>query len=224
MGRRSIESDVLEFCGWKFLVELVKKSPSDRHRAVCSALFITGCRVSELSMLRKSNVVTDYLDRNLLLFINVPVEKCKGRRRTRTFPVRADEPLVPVFLDWVRRVDGRALFPWNRVTLYNIVRSAGKSVNSKIPFSMIHSSQLYPHWFRAQRAKQLRLEYDFSDENLRDWFGWTYTDSGNRMPAVYGGYGWMTLAKKMGIDVQSIFGVGGRQFVRTQAPYNRVGS
>lgn len=209
MSKRSVERDVQEFCGWDFLMRLVKKAPSLRHKAVCAGLFTTGCRVSELGKLRKGNVNLDFLDHNLILFEEVPVGKRK-KNIHRTFPVRADEPLVGVLLRWFRyceEMGWKLLFPWSRNTTFTMVRECGEALSDRVPFSSIHSSQLYPHWFRAQRAKQLRFEYDFTDENLRDWFGWAYAKEGTtRMPAVYGGYGWMTLAKKMGIDVESIFG------------------
>ncbi len=199
MKQRSIEKDIQAFCGWEFLLKLVKACKNLRDRAIVSGLFITGCRVSEFIQLKRENVYLGVVSKPpIILFRNVPVLKRKDNEY-RTFPVRADEPLVPYFLKYFEKVKGKRLFPISRVWVFQIVRNAGERINCEVPFSMIKSSELYPHWFRAQRARQLRHNYKFTDEELRDWFGWKIASAG--MPALYGKLSWIELAEKMGVKI-----------------------
>jgi len=200
---RSVEKDIVSFCGWDFLLELIKCSPTLTHKGIIAGLFLTGCRVSELIMLERKNVRLN-VHPKLILIENAPVIKRYSRKlkkrfvEHRTFPINKDEPLVPYFLEYVESKKGK-LYPFSRTSIYYQVQKVGKILNEDVPFSNIHSSQLYPHWFRAQRARQLRAEYGFTDEELRDWFGWKFAKDG--MPAVYGRYSWIEFARKYGVDV-----------------------
>lgn len=207
MKRRSIERDVQGYCGREFLEMLVDKCVRPVEYGLISGLFVTGCRVSELVMLKPGNVNLKVVSRpRIVLFVNVPVVKRysrKLRRRYveyRTFPARIDDPLMDWFLDYYEYAkSGGRLFPYTRVRVFQIVREVGRRLNMPVPFSLIHSSELYPHWFRAQRARQLRHDYKFTDEELRDWFGW----KSSGMPSVYGKMSWIELAEKMGVKVIS---------------------
>jgi len=206
---RSIVKDIDAFCGWDFMMKLITVSPRIEYRGVISGLFITGCRVSELIQLQFNNIRLDIpSDPLMILFENVPVIKRYSRKTRqrykayRTFPVRMDEPAVQYFIKYInyaKQMYPRP-YPWTRTRIFQIVRDVGKALNCQVPFSRIHSSQLYPHWFRAQRARQLRYDYNFTDEELRDWFGWKYSQYG--MPAIYGKLSWLELARKMGISVK----------------------
>jgi len=202
---RSVERDIVAFCGEKFLHELINTCPSVKLEGVISGLFLTGCRVSEFIQLTKDNVNLD-LHPELIIMEEVPVIKRYSRKEKkrykayRTFCFRRDEPLVPSFLRYIRSVKSHKLYDYSRVRIYQMVRYVGKLLDKPVPFSRIHSSQLYPHWFRAQRARYLRYRYGFDDELIRDWFGWKYTKEG--MPAVYGKYSWVDFAKRMGIEIK----------------------
>lgn len=203
MKKRSIEKDIEAFCGWEFLEKLVRTAPSLFHKGIISGLFLTGCRVSEFIQLEKSQFrILENM--GVILVENVPVIKRYSRKTNkrykeyRTFPIKLSEPLVPYFLDYFK-VAQTKLYDYSRVSIFNIIRNVGKALNMDVPFSKIHSSELYPHWFRAQRARQLRHDYHFTDEELRDWFGWKISESG--MPAIYGKNSWIELAEKMGVEV-----------------------
>jgi len=200
---RGIEKDIEAFCGWRFLLRLVEASPTLFDRFLISGLFLTGCRVSELIRLRRRNFNLDFHP-EIIAVEHVPVIKRYSRKKKqryeayRSFPIKIDEPLVSYFLEGLRHVKDK-LYPVSRTTVFLRVRKVGRILNSEIPFSNIHSSQLYPHWFRSQRARQLRHDYKFTDEELRDWFGWKYSE--NRMPAVYGRSSIIELAEKMGVKI-----------------------
>lgn len=203
MKKRSIEKDIEAFCGWKFLLKFVEKAPSIQQKGIISGLFLTGCRVSEFIQLRKNQFKT-LNDMGIILVEGVPVIKRYSRKTGekykayRTFPINPSEPLVPYLMDYLTVAPTKP-FGYSRVSIYYIIRRIGENLKGNVPFSKIRCSELYPHWFRAQRARQLRHDYHFTDEELRDWFGWKISESG--MPAIYGKNSWIELAEKMGIEI-----------------------
>ena len=186
-------------------MDLVETAKRPFVKGLISGLFLTGCRVSELNQLRKEQFRLD-IHPELILVERAPVIKRysrkTGERYTayRTFPIKRSEPLVPYLLDWLDEAPQRP-FGYSRSRIFQLVRRTGELLNRDVPFSRIHSSQLYPHWFRAQRARQLRHDYKFTDEELRDWFGWKYAKSKERMPSIYGRSSWIELAEKMGVKI-----------------------
>lgn len=120
---------------------------------------------------------------------------------SRTFPIRVDEALTPHFTSWCGKVehDSDLLFPINRTVAYLRIREVGKRLNVEVPFSNIHSSQLYLHWFRAQRACQLAFDYGFDEDDLEEFFEWK--ERRESMAKRYASLGWIGLARKMGVKV-----------------------
>jgi hypothetical protein len=119
----------------------------------------------------------------------------------RTFPIRLDEPLAAPFIDWVKkfRNPNARLFKIRRSAAYVRIKKVGQNLNKPIPFSSIHSSQLFDHFFRAQRACQLAFDYGFTDTDLDRFFGWK--ERRPRMSKKYASLGWIGLARKMGVKV-----------------------
>jgi hypothetical protein len=171
--------------GWTALEQGIKRIQgyfAERNRALAAVLFLGGFRVSEVvgipgvvSGLREDQVrVVD----DFIVLENVHVLKKwrytdaydeEGRRvrerveevTTRAFPV--DEPVVPYFMDWVWRVrragyTGAELFPISRKQAWRVIRKY---------------TGWWPHFFRAERAIQLVVEYGWSDAQLRSFFKWT---------------------------------------------------
>jgi hypothetical protein len=200
---RSIEKDIEAFCGWGFLKDLTVASRQPLDGQIISGLFLTGCRVTELTMMKSENFRLN-VHPDLIVVERAPVIKRYSRKLKkrytahRTFCFRRDELLVPYFLKRLKSSRGH-LYPFTRQTIFNAIRRVGAIVNKPVPFSNIHSSQLYPHWFRAQRARQLKSDYGFTDEMLRDWFGWKFRSEG--MPAIYGKYSYLEFAKQMGVSL-----------------------
>lgn len=119
----------------------------------------------------------------------------------RTFPIRLSEPLTPYFVAWYEKVNGKntPLFPISRTDAFLKVRGIGEKLNMRIPFSTIHSSELYDHWFRAERACQLAFDYGFGKGDLNEFFGWKEREPS--MADWYASLGWIGLARKMGVKV-----------------------
>jgi len=192
-SKRSVEI-VESFCGWGYLIELIKKCKREVDRALISALFETGGRVSEVLMLGKDNFV---VQKPFLVVKAMPVlkryskigeyvdENGKVRWKTRkkigyrTFPIHMNEPLCPSLLEYIDKIKEGKLFHIGRTQVYRIVRSL--------------DTNIFPHWFRAQRASQLALEYGFDVHDLIDFFNWKSLQTAIH----YSRMGWKGLANKM---------------------------
>ena len=193
--KRSVEI-VESFCGWDYLQKIVEKSDRKRDRALISALFETGGRVSEVLQLKKDNFT---VQEPYVIVKAMPVLKRyekigervdqKGKKRWitkrkvgyRTFPIHMKEPLCPILLDWVCNAESgsNGLFGLSRIQVYRIVTKLDRNI--------------FPHWFRAQRASQLALEYGFDMHDLIDFFNWKSL----RTAVHYSRMGWKGLAGKM---------------------------
>jgi integrase len=202
--RHAVERDVEEFVGWDVLLEMIEKARA-RDAAFASIAFETGGRVSEVRMLHRNNFVLT--NPKVILVRKMRVLKRFHRERDpqtgekrvvldvvfrKTFPIRRDEPLVDIMVEWIEKHDGY-LFPTNRgnepylgrTMAYKIARKLGSSIGQWI----------YPHWFRAQRASQLHLEYGFDTIDLMEFFSMEDAKTATR----YAKMGWRGLAEKMGI-------------------------
>lgn len=191
--KRSVEM-VESFCGWDYLLKLVEKCRCERDRALISALFETGGRVSEVLQLRKDNFV---VQNPFLVVKAMPVLKrykkigeykdkdgktrwrTEGKIAYRTFPIHMKEPLCKPLLDYIIKIEEGKLFNIGRIQAYRIVRRLDKNI--------------FPHWFRAQRASQLALEYGFNIHELIDFFNWKSLQTATH----YSRMGWKGLANKM---------------------------
>lgn len=80
----------------------------------------------------------------------------------RTFPFPKTEPLTPVLRELLKDIGKGKIFDIIYRTAYNDVVEVGKQLGTHIP----------THWFRAQRASQLALEYGFGEHELIEWFLW----------------------------------------------------
>jgi len=195
-----VDKDVKEFCGWAALMEIINKARLTRDKALIATTFLTGGRISEVLLLRKSNF--DLSNPDVVLVKNMRVLKryekkgermVNGKKRWitelkkdyRTFPILKKEPPVPILEDWLKGIKGKdeRLFSVSRVQAFLMIRGLGQN--------------LYPHWFRAQRACQLASEYGFDLHDLMDFFTWKDI----KIALHYSKLGWKGLAKKMGVQV-----------------------
>ncbi len=172
-GHRSVLS-VSRFCGWNFLLNLISRCSLPRDEALVAAMFETGGRVSEVLQLESSNF---RLEGDYLIVSGMPVLKRKCLT-FRSFPLPRQEPLVPYLMRYLYNHEGR-LFDLTRNHAYRILVALDK--------------QVYPHWFRAQRASQLAEEYGFHVQELMEWFCWQEAATAVR----YAHHGWAGLASKI---------------------------
>jgi integrase len=194
----SVHEDVREFCGWPKLMEIVNRAKKGETKALIAALFLTGGRISEVLMLTRGNFTLSK-DKKYLLIKGMPIVKRfrkvgewiddEGKRRKkteklteyRTIPIPIKEPLTKILLDWVSRFKRKdqKIFNTTRVMAFYDIRKLGED--------------LYPHWFRAQRASQLASEYGFQEHQLMEFFAW----KDYKTAMHYSRLGWKDLAKQM---------------------------
>lgn len=191
-SRRSVE-EIQTFCGWDYLADLVEKTDNTRDQALIAFLFETGGRVKEVLSLEKRHF---RFEGNYIIVLAMPVIKryekidkyqdeegktrwvTKRKEGYRTFPIHIKEPLVPYLTDWLEQKD-KKLFRIGRVRVYQIITKL--------------EPKIYPHWFRAQRASQLALEYGLTVHELVDFFNWKNLE----IAIHYSRMGWKGLATKM---------------------------
>lgn len=112
----------------------------------------------------------------------------------KPFPVPLGEPLTRELLEKLRTTEG-LLFPspykphkpysvvWGYQTIIKISDSLPSSLKQELglnrPFinkvsgeKISDTIHLWQHYFRSQRARQLKEEYDFSEAELMEFFGW----------------------------------------------------
>jgi len=219
LERHSVEKDVKSFCGWSTLLNIVETARSigansSRNAGFVSCLFECGGRVTETLMLKPSMFsVYKGCTPRLIMVENMPLLKRykklsdflddKGDRHykterinaTRDFSFRADEPLVKPMVDWlIYALDNRyeMLFP-SPYTDKPLTRKWAYQLTEKIGNRL--GMELYPHWFRSQRASQIASEYDFREASLLEWFQWEKWETAKK----YAKLGPLGLAKKMGV-------------------------
>jgi len=132
----------------------------------------------------------------------------------KKFPILLEETLTKELLEYLRAAPEGALFrsPYkshNPLTVswgYTRIRK----INDELPRPLFNSLglnqpfivkgkkvdnvlHLWQHWFRSQRARQLREDYDFSEAELMEYFSWLDMRTAIRYSAV----GASKLAEKM---------------------------
>jgi integrase len=113
----------------------------------------------------------------------------------KPFPILLKEPLSQELLDHLETVKDGPLFkspyknhkPLTRDWGYKLIRRINDDLprplfnrlGLNVPFrdkvtqeQLSATIHLWQHWFRSQKASQLRSEYDFSEADLMEFFGW----------------------------------------------------
>lgn len=144
--------------------------PTQNHQNMLVSLFETGCRVSEMILLRPDNF---YYNEEAISCVRIPVLKHK-RRDYRDFYIKRDEenPLAEDFVEFIRKKQksqSAFLFPGrsdghiSRVTVWRRILEI--------------SEDLYPHFLRSQKARFLVNVRGFDVFLLTDFFDWKSSDT-----------------------------------------------
>jgi len=211
--RRSVEEDVQRFDGWEKIISLAKKLELARDRALYSATFLTGGRISEVLSLECDNFI---VDEDFVCVRDMPL--LKRYDKVGSWIERVDKPpdnvLRRLFVrdektgTWYRqryntkrKVERRPDFYFPRAEplvpilidwldrvgsgrLFDIGRVRAWQIFNKIG--------IYPHWLRAQRASCLISFWGFTMEEMMEWMGWEELSTARR----YGKMGGRRLAEK----------------------------
>ena len=99
----------------------------------------------------------------------------QAKRIRKPFPILKREPLYPILETWLQRNHSDLLFPSPKKrkdgTRHMTRANAWTIINRLQELTKI---EMWPHWFRSQRASQLKNEYGLSKDDLQDWFQWTF--------------------------------------------------
>jgi len=100
-------------------------------------------------------------------------DRVKKLRIRKPFPIFKNEPLYPVMENYVKHSHSELLFPSSRLrknkTRFMTTTNAWIIINRLQKLTRI---DMFPHWFRSQRASQLYNEYGLTWEELKQWFSW----------------------------------------------------
>jgi hypothetical protein len=100
----------------------------------------------------------------------------RRENRFRTFFFPKDEPLVPFLARWLEIHDDYMrepnVLPYDYAYWYGFFRLLDPMAEKGKYRDIVRWKHIYPHWFRAQRASQLAVEYGFSLHRLIEWFDW----------------------------------------------------
>lgn len=120
-------------------------------------------------------------------------ETFKVHAQRKPFPILLKETLTTELLEFVSSTEG-LLFPspykngkpLSRVRAYQVIREVSDNLPSRLfrqlglnrPFNdrqgrpIADKIHLWNHWFRSQRASQLKSDYGFAEGDLMEWFAW----------------------------------------------------
>lgn len=134
------------------------------------------------------------------------------------FGIPTKEPLSKEFMLYLENTKEDLLFPspyrreehkpLSRIRMYQLIRelntklplSLRKELGLTVPFmdptrtiKISDEIHLWLHWARSQRASQLAAEYNFTEGELLEWFGWKDIKTATR----YAHKGYVKLGSKM---------------------------
>lgn len=161
-------ANILHFCGWSALGNLVKDAPSEETAALIATTFETGCRISEALGLKPSQFVRedDYITVYGIEVLKIS-KKLPLAQRRRNVPISLEDPLVPTMMNYVNNCSSEKLFSYNRWKAYREIRKTNPA--------------WWPHRLRGERACQLAMEHRFTVPDLQKFFGWVSTAT----PTIY---------------------------------------
>jgi len=100
-------------------------------------------------------------------------DKVLRLRIRQPFPIMKSDPLYPIMEQYVKHSHSELLFPSSKLrknkTRFMTTTNAWIILNR---IQKITGIQIWNHWFRSQRASQLKNEYGFDSDDRMDWFNW----------------------------------------------------
>ena len=147
---------------WKEILEYVDEISNERVRALFAIIYLTGCRITEALCIQKRDIKLIEKNGKKIMLVTLLNEKNK-QRKIKKIPINIEKeyPLVKAFLEYVDKVEGEDVF--GNLTK----RYAYKIIRKHIGIN--------PHFIRHIRLTHLITEFDFNEEELRIFAGWTDT-------------------------------------------------
>jgi len=162
--------DVPPWIGCDRLLKYYDQCPSELHRKIFATLFETGGRVSEVVELKREDF--DWNDQAVNV-TGMLVKKYRKHKR-RDFLIKRDEkePLVEDLISFVEGCETEYLFPKHAPLTGEVIPEEHASTTQIYLLVRQISKDLWPHWFRSQRASFLVYVRNFDIYKLVEWFNW----------------------------------------------------
>ena len=162
---------------WKYQQEVLKKnkdgiSPNDiivlankiqnqRNRALFVILYLTAGRISEVvkTLYRKDVTEQEVDNRRIILFRLCNRKNPKRNIKDIPIPYDREKVLLDMVLGWLDNFEmDSLLFPFTKTRGYQIIKK---------------EAGMNPHWIRHLRLTHLAVYYDFNDQLLVKFSGWS---------------------------------------------------
>jgi hypothetical protein len=155
--------------------------------ALRATIFETGGRAEEVLSLKpiQFEIGEDFVfdvdpdgvtrrNRIRVIYVNGMLVLKLRQRGSRRFPIRGDEPLVDVMLDWAmqrqKQIENGESLPWSDPERFEYLFPY--KYNWLYKYVTKDSPMWWPHRLRAEKASQLAVEYGYDVIQLMQWFGW----------------------------------------------------
>jgi len=154
------------------LVSMVNECKEPRVKALFSILYLTGCRISEILAkkgtdfqgdfqgLTPKQVAFDYIEGKEVVYIRTPNRKNKNRTSKRQpIPLIKEKELYKFVYDYIKgKEPTRPIFDFG-------IRRARQLLLKHFKFN--------PHFIRHIRLSHLVIHYDFNEQALVRFAGWS---------------------------------------------------
>lgn len=175
------------------LITKIGQIQNPKHKALFAFMYLVGGRIEEIVgypakeydpiMKHQIEEQTTKDNKQLILIRNVRTLKTGKTNDFRNIPVsveREKEFIEMITPHLIPISDNSPVFNYNRTYVWQLAkRYFGK--------------EWFPHWFRHTRATRLAEDYNFTSNDLVQFFGWKDI----RRTVTYVHLNWETLAKKM---------------------------
>lgn len=148
------------------IMDIIRNIRNLEHKALCSFLYLTGCRISEvLKRFKPININLEKIDGKIVYILKVYTEK---RREThyRDIPISYDgfqKELIDNILHYIKATnlkDNEPLFNFSRFKSYLLVKEY---------------FGFYQHFLRDTRLTHLIFNKGFNEHQLKKFTGWKDT-------------------------------------------------
>ena len=167
------------------LEQTIENIPNLRDRALCSLLYLTGARVSEIVRRFKVKEISVEKDGERLFYVfNIYIEKRREKKdiyRRVGIPYDKNKMFIDNIYNYIKKYrlkDTDNLFDIHRRTVHRIVKK--------------HFG-FRPHFLRHTRATHLTTLYGLSAQELQNYIGW----SDIRTTAIYTHLNWKNVSHKL---------------------------
>ena len=169
-----LDSD--EIISSELLAYKVAEIPNPKHQFLVAIEYLTGGRVGELlKKIKTKNIEVKLIEGNEWLFVkNVRTEKnAMHPLRNIPIPIYKEKEFLHFITNYVQdKQPEEILLPFSKVTAWKVVSKFVSSFKKKSKDNIFLNAN---HYFRHVRTTHLVEKYNFSDQDLKQWHGWSNT-------------------------------------------------